>query len=411
MVRLLAGDLRTGLIRERSMPVTSAKIDLTLNKPETIDCALQVPWIEPLSGLPIPLADVLLPGKSFLAWEENGVILGGGPIWSDAWSQTSNELTYRAAGIESMFDYRFVLPLLAPADLPSDVSSSFTTSLRTQAKRLVETALIETGGELPIVLEADIAGTAERTYLGADLVRVRQALDNLRSVQGGPDISFRPRYQTDRRYIEWVMVTGTPLTQEGADHVWDATVPGSVVSNLRMSRDGSKLVTRQFETGATVADVRLEAKSVDGTLISAGFPLMEDSTARGSVSELTTLQAHADGATELGRTFEETVSFDVARAPSIEDPTFGTIRTASWLGDFLPGHMAQLVLPENPYKPAARYRHRIVQLSASLTGDVALTLAPERTTAAYPIPVSDRQWVGQQFRALRDRVDEAVRGS
>jgi len=410
VLTVFAGDLRTGkILTPRALPVDSAHVDLTLNEAGSIRATLDARLVDEISGSVINLPRIIKPTKCFIAVSEKNAsgetILAAGPIWTDGGSLRGGKLTWAATGLRGIFDYRFVLPVLTSGQLPRDVSSTWTTSLRTLAKKLVQAATAATGGDLPIVLEDDITGTIAKTYQGSDLVKISQALSDLSGTDGGPDIDFRPRFKTDRRYIEWEMVTGTPLVQSGDDLVWDATVPGSGVTDVQWERDGTALSTTDYETGATVDDVILEALSEDTTLTTAGYPRMETAAVRGSVTDSDILQAQADGTVATGKSYLESVTLTVEPRPETDG-----IKGGPWIGSYHVGDMLQLVLPDSAWAIAARYRHRIVGLSADLSGPIALTCAPERTTGQYPSPVSDQAWLGSVLKALSVRVDEATRG-
>lgn len=252
--RIIAGDLRTGLIRVRAAPAHDGFATEILNGAGEIDVSIRLPMRDPLTGTKTDLLGLIEPVRSFIGLEEDGEIVEAGPLWVDDFSFDTNVLQWKGAGLWSYWDYRFLLPLLGPLQTQRDVASSWSgLSLRTIAKRYVQTAQLITGGSVPVVLEADIAGTHERNHPGGDLLTVSQALENISGVDGGPDIAFRPRYKPSApNYVEWVMKTGDPLLTSAKPHIWDMAAPGRTVRGTRMKRDGTRLVSRMFERGASV---------------------------------------------------------------------------------------------------------------------------------------------------------------
>jgi hypothetical protein len=276
---LFAGDLRTGLIRVRNIPATSASVQAEIGGAGTISCQLSMPMVDPYTGVAIPFRSLILPTRSFLGYEENGKIINAGPIWSDIGDLDKNTITLNAAGLRSYWDYRFILPALQDNVL-SDVPAGHDTnlsglSLRTIAKRYLQQAQTWTAGSVPLVFEDDFLADNIRNVKGEDLKNLNEALSQLSGVIGGPDMAFRPRYTIDGNHVEWIMQTGDPeLKQAGPDHIFDMTVPTPSVKGAKVTRDGSQIVTDDYEVGGTPEGQEdaspLMAKSVDTLLTMPG---------------------------------------------------------------------------------------------------------------------------------------------
>lgn len=260
--RIIGGDLLTGRVRIGSIPVRGQGTKMTQNLGVgSVTGVVHLPAKDPTTGLLLDVPSIIVPGKSFIGYDQDGTLMEAGPVWVDETDIDSANHTMQALGIESMFSYRYVLQLLQAGQLPRDVTATFTgLDLRTQAKRLVQLAQ-QWNPTLPIVLEADIAGSNDRSYYGADLLTVAEALDNIRNVIGGPEIVFRPRYKagTGRQYVEWVMSTGNPLyTQSPApDLAWDTSVVGSTVKGTKIKRDATYIVTDSFVNGGTLTPAQV----------------------------------------------------------------------------------------------------------------------------------------------------------
>ena len=218
VVTIFGGDLRTGLIRVRNIAAESGSCRTVLGAAGTISATVRLPMEDPQTGIKLAIFDELAPGRSFLGWEENGVILNAGPIWTDAYNFDTKRILFSAAGLRSYWQYRYVLPALDDLDLddlPAGKDTIFVEadnlSKRTVAKRLIQQAQAWNGGSVPVVFEPDYPGDTARTYRGHELHVVDEKLKQLSEVIGGPDIMFNPRYTDDARtHIEWLMQTGDP---------------------------------------------------------------------------------------------------------------------------------------------------------------------------------------------------------
>jgi hypothetical protein len=249
-------------------------------------------------------------------------------------------------------------------------------SLATIAKRLVQLAATHTGGNLPIVLPADVTVPADaahqRTYNGYDLAWVGEQLRNLMAVLGGPEISFVPRRTTaDSRYIEWVMRAGTEtdplLHQAGSDWVWDGSVPKGGVTSISLAVDGTQMGDEAYVKGSGEASTALIGHAVKTTLTGAGYPLLElEVGGHESVTTLATLNDYATA--ELAASARTVLSFTV-RVARDQAPAVSQYQ----VGDYV-----QLIVPTtHPYLTGGgTFRSRIVQRSGDDSTLVTLQLAP-----------------------------------
>lgn len=398
---LIGGRFLTGEITVRKLVPKSARVELGINGDESVTADVPLPLVDPATGVALDLPQVLIPGRDFLVWWENGTILGGGQIQDDPFGFPYTS-TLRAGGVLEYFAGRTILPVLTAGQLPSAVTSKWTgLSLRTLHKRIVQRVCSWPSANLPIDYEPDITGTHEREYPGKDLVWAAQAMEDLAAVNGGPEFAFRGRV-ADPTHVRWTLATGNPLlTQEGADHYWDVSVPTPTASITRLDRDGSDLASHAWGIGATVDDVRLEAKASSTALTAAGFPMSETVVRRNSVLEATTLQGHVNEAVVRHSGFTETFEIVVQRNP----------KHGPKLGSYRPGDWARIRVGKNPRIPKGTHRVRIIRISFAATGNVTLTCAPERVAGGYPAPSSNRAWLTNQLRVLNARIDDTNRGA
>lgn len=264
--RLIAGDgLDAGEITVRAIPASGWSVDMPLNDGGSIDLDLSMPMVDPVTGVAVDLAAILVPGRDFIGVVENDDILEAGPIWADpfTWPKSAQVV---CNGLWSYFDHRFVLPVLDPGILPRNVTSKWENlHTRTIAKRLVQQACSHPNSDLPIDYEPDIAGTDSREYAGGDLIYVGSALRDLTEVEGGPEITFRPTWGVDRRHVRWALLTGNPeLTQSAEPHYWDTSVPDAHAKIISIDRDGSDIASRAFLTGKTIRNLARDGEFRDG---------------------------------------------------------------------------------------------------------------------------------------------------
>lgn len=256
--RLVAGGgLDAGEITVRAIIPASASIELPLNDDGSIDASVTLPLVDPITKARVDLADVLLPGRDFIGWVEDDVIVEAGPIWADPFKFPHSERII-ANGLWSYFDHRYVLPAtMALGVLPRDVTTRYTgLSLGTIAKRLVQQANDHAYAGLPIDFLPDVMGDHEREYPGSDLKTVGDALRDLTALENGIDITFRPKWGVDRRHVRWDFLTGDPeLAQSGDDHYWDVSVPNAHARVLDLDRDGTELSSREFTVGTTLRNL------------------------------------------------------------------------------------------------------------------------------------------------------------
>lgn len=397
--RFAAGDLRTGRILVKNVPAVSGSATVVLNAAGTISCDLKLPMVDPYTDVTVPFINLIEPCRSFLAYIEDILdsfglptgtekVINAGPIWTDSYDFDSKTLSLNAAGIASYWDYRYILPLLNdadPTDVPTGHDSTWTgLSLRTIAKRAVQQAVSWTGGSVPIIFEADFAGSNDRIYLGLELNRLGDKLKDLNNVIDGPDIQFRPQFKagTDSTFIEWVMVTGNPeIRQSGADHIWDMTTAFPTIQGAKLDRDGTAYMTDAYGIGSTptvatdgaTADQTappLVTKSYDDTLIGLNFPRMEGKDSHASVSIPATLQGYTDNDVLVGRNAIASWSFNSKKSVS---PSIGEISE----GDY-----GKIKTKNDPRVPDGNHPVRIMQYTCTLGSDfVKYTCFPTRATS------------------------------
>lgn len=376
-VTLLTGQLTTGR-RLTQLPATKAQWSVELNGAGSITATLKLD--DPRVRARPEMLLAVEPARSFLAVLRGDTVIEAGPIWSHAYDDDAKTLTLRAAGLRSIFDHRLVLAVLAAGVDPATTSVTFTGALADIARDLVRLALSHTGGSLPIVIGDDIGGDQVRTFPGHELGQVRERLDQLTGVIGGPDVAFDPRLTADRLGIEWVMRTGTTadplLHQPGSssssdtgDWIWDRRAPRSGISALSVSRDAGKLAYRAWASGQGTGEALLIAMQESLDMVARGFPLLESVSSHQNVEDPATLDLHATSDLISHMRPWTTWSLDV-RAD--RRPPLGAYRPGDWCKVWVPADHLYL----SQYLAAGFYRTRITGFSGDLGPTVKLDMAP-----------------------------------
>lgn len=342
--------------------------------PDTYPVETTPVW-RPGDGLRAEFLAALEPVRCFLAVVEDDEVIEAGPIWSWDYDHASGVLTVTAKGLWTLLDHRVVMGDVATgwaqwAATYSDLS------LGTIAKRLVELTTAHTGGSLPIVLPTDVAGIHTRTYHGYDLATVRQRLDDLMGVDGGPDIAFAPRLTADRVGVEWVMRVGDPLLhQAGEDWTWDVSAPQGPVVGLSVERDATTQAQRVYVSGSGMEDslllTRREPADVGAPdLRTVGFPLLEGTDSRSTVERMSTLRSWADAHVRASQRPRTEWSLQVR---TDQHPRVATVRPGDFARVRVQGHpLLGLLLP------SGYHRARVMTVSGDLSTTATVALAPQQ---------------------------------
>lgn len=385
----LVGDLRTGRITTR-LPLTG--------------CTWQQGGAGAISGAVVPINDAVVaaldayhtaaPPKAFLCLQYDQTLIAGGPVWTHHYTRSAGTVTMGAGPIESIFSRRVVMPVQSLPLAIGAAQAAVTTyptsanmSLGDIAVADVTQALAHVGGNLPIVFPAAQGMTpgATRTRNGFDLPMLGPMLTELSGVIGGPEISFRPRIKaTNPGFVEWVMLAGTPaqplLVQGGADWVFDASVPKSMVADIDVDVDATGMGTRAWVVGSGSQAGILLSQADSTILTAAGYPLLEviDSShaSDGTQSDLDAYAAQdLVQASRPDALWKIKVRCDGAPADPLTGTPYPNMSAGPRLSDYHQGDYVQVVVGADPYLSAGRRRARILQINGDLGFEATLTLA------------------------------------
>jgi hypothetical protein len=361
---VLFGDLRTGRIRGE-IDADTASWAQVLNGAGSVD---QVAVADEVIRR-LDLRRAAPAARSFLAFEVDDRIQEAGPIWSRSYDWENGRAVLGASGLWSLFDYRKVIPVLATGQRVQGATTALSgADLGELARALVAQAMTHVGGDLPVVLPTPRPGTAAtETFPGWKLLDVGQQLTEFTQREtAAPDIAFRPRRRADdRRFIEWVMQTGTgtrpQLSQVGADWVYDTTARESPVLGIGTDEDATAMGMRAWVAGnGTEADM-LIASAYDPTLVDAGWPLLEQEESRSSVELQTTLDGHA-------------VNLRDRSARPIE--VYKLAVHASAATEVAAGDYARVRTKDHPWLGTGAHRMRVQKKSGTLADRVVLDMYP-----------------------------------
>lgn len=371
------GDLLTGRIYSR-LPLIKDTWTQPLDDAATLGgTVIMSPDVQAMNPW-----SVAAPAKTWLGvtyQDSSGVEtwIDAGPIWTcDYTDDDAGTLQIAARGLWSYFDHRKVMGVLADAVNPATSSVTYNAwSLGTIAKKLVQLAQAHTGGNLPLVLPADFAAPDDsdhqRTYNGYDLTWLGDALRALSGVVNGPEIAFTPQFQTDTRYIQWVMRTGTEtdpyLHQTGADWVYDANTTKSGVFGTDVVRDGTGMGDEAWVKGNGEGTSAVIGHGLGSTLTGNGYALFElDIAGHDTTLIQATAQSYAEAAVAAGSKETLALTFRVSRDTS---PSVSQVQ----VGDYVKftAKDAHRYLP-----PGTSVRSRLVQRQGDSTDLVTMQLQP-----------------------------------
>ncbi len=266
------------------------------------------------------------------------VAVEGGPIWRLSWSLSTGALQIGGFGLWTYFDHRKLLDAVLMKLVEETPALVFSGSLAQIAHDIVAEILEAFPQSVPVTLpDRASLGTGQhvRTYPAHELGDAGERLKQLVEVVDGPEVQFAPRLvvKGGAKYVEWDMRTATEktasmLVQDGPHHVLDARPVGSGVKDIKVDIDGTILASRGFAAGQGAGEGRpVELVSSD-FLTSSGWPVLDaEATSTDSVSERSTLRAHAAGRQQLGNRPLRTVTVDWERDTA---PGLAAMRPGDW---------------------------------------------------------------------------------
>ncbi len=162
----------------------------------------------------------------------------------------------------------------------------------------------------------------DRNYQASDRTGALQAITDLSEVINGFEFATQVTWGDDGNPYELVLF-GYPLlgrrgSESGLVLDYDQFTAGTGNVASYTWSDGPGLFTRSFATSETDESVQLVASATNGTLLAAGFPLLEQTQSYDGVTNMDTLQAHADALSAYASGHHVTAAFTVRAQPGTE---------------------------------------------------------------------------------------------
>lgn len=393
MAEFFLADLRTG-DKLVTLPVKKGDWEDRLNAAETINATLSLrdPAVQDLHP-----RSATTTAKTILGVLEGDKVMAAGPIWARRYDRDRGTVELGAAGMQSVFDRRLILPVIArtygltqwiipdPTDPTKTIPNPALAStwqglwLGTILKKAIQQAMLWEGGDLPIIFQPDEVSTNtdhNRTIQGTDFRKLGDFIRDTTQVIGGPEVNFQGELRADRKGIDFLFQTGTgaqPLITSQSDVIWDLTAPESPISGFQVSEDAGGIASLAWQIGGRSTDTVKVARAYDPALIDAGYPLLESfDSSHTDVSEQPTLDGWA--AADLQGSPLETWSFNtlVNGQPSIAEYAVGDFHTIK-----IAKYNRKLRVGDPWYEEGGKFRRRLVGRSGDHKGRIVkLQFAP-----------------------------------
>lgn len=232
-------------VRRKQLPVSAFSWDRVLNASGSGQVTIQL-RDKVVSQLPYMDLTAPLTRTVVLSWDRKAVY--GGIIWAREYDRDAGTMTLTVADIWSMLAARLALDRGA-TNIAAGILTWSGMSLATLCAKAVQAGFTTPSNDwlLPIVYPASVSGSASKTWYGYDFPVVSDVLDELMSVEGGPDIDFAPEWSEGAEpTFRWVMRAGA--LKDGAWE-WNLAAEKSGVTGLTWKQDASKVTTSAVGRG------------------------------------------------------------------------------------------------------------------------------------------------------------------
>lgn len=363
----------TGKIVNNDLPVADfPAFTRTLNTSGSVSVKLQLG--DKSLGALLDLRQILAPWRYSIAVCYGGYIAQAGPIITTQYDDSALQLTVSCGDFWSFLKYRVLWNVSSPPTqttsatlLPMDAGQDVNMAnfdLPSIASLLVTNAVGRSGFSLPVDVPSTTVGTNVRNYPVYDLATVYTRLTDLASVQGGPDIDFKPYFDlTNPGVIRWKMMVGAPLLNVTSTFYWDY---GSSCRSISLDSDASNMASAVYAKGNATERASTVAYSVNSALVTAGWPALEMvDGGHTSATDSTTIQGYADG--DLG-------------LYSVPVETWTTVvnvdASSSAFGSYDPGSIGVFTISQGGhiFIPDGNYSQRILGFSQNDVATVKLLL-------------------------------------
>lgn len=216
------------------------------------------------------------------------------------------------------------------------------------ARDFIDLAQADPGGDMWITVDAGVTSGVlrDRSYAATDRKEVLAALTDLSEVINGFEVATQTIWDGSQFPQETLLLgyprLGRALNASGLAWEYDRfTSSQQTLESFTWASAGVPMATRCWATTETDDGVQLATYSERPDLIADGYPLLEVAETYDAISNLATLQAHAD-ATQAFRSGPRIAAVATARAqPGLE------------LGDFLLGDDVLVRLSDWRFPPGS----------------------------------------------------------
>ena len=350
--RYLFADLLTNdLLGE--LPLTGVSFNQQLNQAGTLQGHLLLSGVNS-AGLNVDASTI--PARCAIYVDRNGTLVWGGVIWGRDYNSTTQKLTITAREFESYFERRRIT---------ADAVFTNVDQL-TVAQSIFNTAQSATNGNIGVVVPTNTSGILiSRTYYGYEFKQVYGAVQDLSRALDGFDFNIRVSYSSG--VPTKTLVLGYPRigTAYSVTSITAPvfTLPAGNIVEYSYPEDGSIAANTIYGLGAGSNEGKLISTQSDATLLTAGWPLLEDQANYSDVTNATLLGEITQGVLNGLSTPPTTIKVAV---PAYQDPEYGTYNI---------GDDARLIITDNRFPNTLDQVYRIVGLNVQPGED-----NPERVT-------------------------------
>lgn len=362
--RYLFADLRTNQILAE-LPLTAVSFTKQLNGAGTLQGEL---LITDTSETAMGITPASIPTKTAIYVDRNGVLVWGGVLWMRDYNSESQKYTFTAREFMSYFERRRITNTLTYTNTDPLVI----------AKGLISNAQSATGGNIGVQIGGELSGqTTNRTFYNYELKTVATGISDMAgsgssSSQTGFDYTIDVAYDGSFNPVKTLKLGYPRLGIAYSATNPNAPVfefPGNIVS-YEYPEDGSTAANAIFAVGSGQGNSRLTLLATDTAKLSAGYPLLEDSTNYIDVYDSTLLGNMA--AAQVAAVSLPPVTMKVVAPAYAPAPVLGT---------YTVGDDVRVRINDPRFSPMLDQTMRIMAYTVSPGED-----GPERVTLTLTLP-------------------------